>query len=126
MKEITEETFNDNLVYFHKTNKIPFLIMFYSNTCSYCNVIEFYINKLKLILSKNEIIFYKIHIKNEKIVEKYNIKATPTILIFNENRKLEEIMIGVNKLELLKEKILIYKKETLIERIIKYIKKEEK
>lgn len=126
MTEITEETFNKELVSFHKTNKIPFLIMFYSNSCSYCNVIEFFINKTRTVLSKKEIMFYKIHIKNTKIVDKYQIRATPTVLLFNENRKLEEKIVGSSKLELLKEKILRYKKETIVEKIIKIIKKEIK
>ena len=126
MIEITDETFNKNLVYFHKNNNIPFLIMFYSDSCSYCNVIESYLNKTRNVLSKKEFLFYKIHIKNEKIIKKYLIRATPTILLFDEKRKLEEKLIGTSRLEELKEKILKYKKETTIEKIIKLIKKETK
>lgn len=95
MIEIIEENFNEKVIYFQKKTNCPFILYFYSDSCKYCYLAE---NILNLLLKKfkNKIFIYKINNKNKNIVEKYNIKCSPTILLYDSELHLIEKLIGSN------------------------------
>lgn len=117
MIEIKDENFNEKVIKLHNNSKFPFILYFYSDNCKYCYLAE---NILNLLLNKfnKKFFIYKINTKNRNIVEKYNIKGTPSILLFDENLNLIDKAIGqeieYNKLESflienIKEKVVFFK-----------------
>lgn len=117
MVEINDENFNEKVIDFQNKTKIPFILYFYSDKCKYCYLAE---NILNLLLKKfkKKIFIYKINTKNTIIIDKYNIKGSPTILVFDEELHLIEKLVGsdidFNKIDnilvnYIKEEIVFFK-----------------
>ena len=90
--EINQTNFNDKI-----NNKC--LVDFYATWCSPCKMLEPIMEEISEELT--DLHFYKINVdENLDIAEKYGVNSIPTIILFNEGKKIKENTGFLNKAEL--------------------------
>jgi thioredoxin-like negative regulator of GroEL len=70
----------------------PVMVMFYSTTCSHCQVMEPHFQKYAKDF-KDKVLFAKVNIiNNPTIVERYGIMGTPTFKFFCNGQPVQELV----------------------------------
>lgn len=100
-----------------RNNKLPVLLVFSAEHCTYCQLLEDEILKPMLLSGDytNKVLINKIMLDGEEdirdfngdavnasiLAQRYNVYVTPTILFLDSNgRELEERLIGINTIEM--------------------------
>lgn len=100
-----------------RNNKLPVLLVFSAEHCTYCQLLEDEILKPMLLSGDytNKVLINKIMLDNEDdirdfngdavnastLAQRYNVYVTPTILFLDSNgRELGERLIGINTIEM--------------------------
>lgn len=81
------------------------LVDFFAPWCGPCKILEPIIKELADEYKNKEIKIFKINIdENKEIADKYNIMSIPTIVLFKDGKKINQV-IGLQAKEVLKELI---------------------
>jgi thioredoxin-like negative regulator of GroEL len=91
---------NKNVIELNDTNweksvekeEKPVMVMFYSNTCQHCQVMEPHFQKYAKDF-KDKVVFAKVNIiENPTIVGRYGIMGTPTFKFFCKGQPVQELV----------------------------------
>jgi thiol-disulfide isomerase/thioredoxin len=97
LKIVKEDKYNSIISEINK----PTLILFTTINCPHCRTMEHLLRGLK----DEKIIILKITSENKNLINNYSIKAFPTLLTFDKNKKPKEKLIGLKTNEILKKSI---------------------
>lgn len=97
MKIIKEDKYNHIIAEIDK----PTLILFTTTRCTFCRTMEKILKEFK----SEKILIFKITSESESLIKKYNIRAFPTILTFDKNKKPIEKLVGLKSKIVVKESI---------------------